>query len=158
MKDSPKTAKSSAPPQVSDTPETQLRTALALAIKRSPRSRAEIAEIMTALLERPADKPITVHIVNSWTSETKDRVRFPAAWVPAFCAAAGDETVLLAFLFPKHKALLELKEGIEALRREIAALMPKADAVAQELSLRANPIRQRLRGLRQYLQAPEEMK
>lgn len=117
--------------------EAQLRSALTLAIRRSPRSRAQIAEIMTTLLNRATDKPITIHIVNSWTSETKDRVRFPAAWVPAFCAAARDETVLLAFLFPEHKALLELKQGIETLRCDIAALLPKADAVARELSLRA---------------------
>ncbi len=93
---------------------------------------------MTALLKRPAEKPITVHIVNSWTSETKARVRFPAIWIPAFCAAVGDETVLLACLFPEQQVLVELSQGIEAMRREIAELLPKAEAVAQALSLRVN--------------------
>ncbi len=103
--------------------EARFRAALALAIRRSPRSRAQIAETMTALLERPADKLITVHIVNSWTSETKDRVRFPAAWIPAFCAAAGDDTVMPSFLFPEQRARLELRRELGTLRCKIDALL-----------------------------------
>lgn len=118
---------SSAPHDASDvalaSPEARFRSALALAIKRSPMSRAQIAEAMTLLLRRPETNPITIHIVNSWTSETKDRVRLPAAWIPAFCAAAMDDTVLPAFLFPDHRARLELTRDLEALRREITALL-----------------------------------
>ena len=106
-----------------DTAEAKLRSALALALKCSPVSRQQIADSMNRLLGRPPERPITINVVNSWVSETKERVRFPAAWIPAFCAAVMDDSVQLALLSPEHRARLEIKKDLETLRRAITTLL-----------------------------------
>jgi hypothetical protein len=78
---------------------------------------------MNRLLGRPPERPITINVVNSWVSETKERVRFPAAWIPAFCAAVMDDSVQLALLSPEHRARLEIKKDLETLRRAITTLL-----------------------------------
>lgn len=64
----------------------RLRAAVAAAIKESPRTREQIAERMTAEL----GVTVTVAQLNAWTAESKGGThRFPASYLPAFCAAAG---------------------------------------------------------------------
>jgi hypothetical protein len=110
---------SGAPAAVLDDPETRLRSALAVAIKLSPRSRQEIAEAM----EKALGRPITLSILNSWTSRTKKRVKFPAAWVRTFSDAAMNDTLQLALLSPEHRTRLEIKKDLESLRSAITALL-----------------------------------
>jgi len=97
----------------------KLRSAIVRAIRSSPRSRQQIAEAMSQIL----GQPISVHLINSWTAETKKRVRFPAAWIPAFCEAAMDDAPRLALLSAEHRARLRIKEELAELRSMIATLL-----------------------------------
>jgi hypothetical protein len=78
---------------------------------------------MNRLLDRPPKALITLHQVNAWTSATKERVRFPAAWIPAFCEAAMTDIPQLALLSPEHCTRLEIKKDLESLRNAITALL-----------------------------------
>jgi hypothetical protein len=92
-------------------------------MKNSPNSRQQIADAMNRLLGRRPEHPITIHIVNSWVSETKERVKFPAAWIPSFCAAVMDDSPQLALLSPEHRARLEMKKDLQTLRGAITTLL-----------------------------------
>ena len=60
------------------------------AIKRSNKSREQIAEDMSRLLAIP----VTARMISSFTAESKELHRWPGAWDRAFCAAVGDDTSL----------------------------------------------------------------
>lgn len=59
------------------------------AFGRDKKSRAKVAAEMSRLLNRP----VTIRILDNFIAKKKIH-RFPAAWVPAFCAATGDQTLL----------------------------------------------------------------
>jgi hypothetical protein len=103
-------------------PEAHLRSALAAAIRSSRFSRGEIAERLTRLLRRPPEHPITTYIIDSWTSETKERVKFPAAWAAAFSLAVENDRLQLALLTPPLRSRLEIKKDLESLRCAITSL------------------------------------
>lgn len=100
-----------------------VRQAISSAIHACSKSREQIADNMSALL----GTRVTVHMLNSYSSEAKQLNRFPAAWDRAFCRATGDDTLLicrvqLAGLFvitPTEKELLDL--GRELLKQKRAA-------------------------------------
>jgi hypothetical protein len=116
----PKSEQSLAPiSSILDDPEARLRLALTRAIRLSCRSRQQIADTMSELLGRR----ISLNAVNTWTNRTKTRVRFPAAWIPAFCEAAMTDIPQLALLSAKHRTRLEIKKDLESLRSAITALL-----------------------------------
>lgn len=63
-----------------------LRAAVTAAIKKSAKSRLQIADEMSLSL----GAPITERMLNSFTAESKEKHRFPLAWAVAFCQSAGD--------------------------------------------------------------------
>lgn len=70
--------------------DAQLRLALSEALRCAPGSRFEVAARMSELM----GVEVTKWQLDSWTAESKEGHRFPAAYLPAFCAAAGSWDVL----------------------------------------------------------------
>ncbi len=102
---------------------TKLRAALSAAIKRSPLSRHLIAGKMSDLM----DRDITKAMLDSWTADSKDAWKFPAEYIPAFCLATED-TSLLELICSECKCLLVKTE--DQLRLELGNI------VEQEIALR----------------------
>ncbi len=67
-----------------------VREVITNAIKRSTKSREEIAEEMSRLLA----VSVTERMITAFTSESKELHRWPGAWDRAFCAAVGDDSLL----------------------------------------------------------------
>lgn len=68
-----------------------VRFTLIQSIKKSGKSRAEIAETMSFLLGRQ----VTEAMLNAFTAESRGDRRFPAEYDRAFCAATGDNTLMV---------------------------------------------------------------
>ena len=102
---------------------TKLRAALSAAIKRSPLSRHLIAGKMSDLM----DRDITKAMLDSWTADSKDAWKFPAEYIPAFCLATED-TSLLELICSECKCLIVKTE--DQLRLELGNI------VEQEIALR----------------------
>lgn len=102
---------------------TKLRAALSAAIKRSPLSRHLIAGKMSDLM----DRDITKAMLDSWTADSKDAWKFPAEYIPAFCLATED-TSILELICSECKCLLVKTE--DQLRLELGNI------VEQEIALR----------------------
>lgn len=70
--------------------ESMVRAVVTDAIKRSGKSREQIAEEMSRLLAIA----VTARMVTAFTSESKELHRWPGAWDRAFCAAVNDTRLL----------------------------------------------------------------
>lgn len=70
--------------------DAMIRATLTDAIKRCPKKREQIAEEMTACVGRE----ITAAMLNSFTAESHESHRWPAAWTRAFCQITGDWRLL----------------------------------------------------------------
>lgn len=66
--------------------DARLRDSLTAAIKSTNCKRYEISGQMSELL----GTEITESMLNSWTADSKEGHRFPAAYIPAFCRATGN--------------------------------------------------------------------
>lgn len=88
--------------------ERNVRAILSAAIKASGKKRDAIAAEMSEGLGRD----VTGSMIRDFTrGASKNRnVRFPAAWVPAFCNATGSDALLRFLLSPEMTAALELGE------------------------------------------------
>lgn len=95
--------------------DTTFREAISEALKRCPRSRWEVAGRMSEL----TGTDISKSMLDSWTSEAKEKHRFPAIFLPAFCEAAGCSEPLK--LLGRLVGVFVLP-GPEALRAEIRKL------------------------------------
>lgn len=67
-----------------------IRSIVADAIRKSSKSRAQIAEEMTYLVGRE----ITERMLNGFTADSRDDYRWPAELDRAFCEATGDDRLL----------------------------------------------------------------
>ncbi|MDR5730589.1 MAG: hypothetical protein RB191_24535 [Terriglobia bacterium] len=67
-----------------------IRAAISSSIRACVLSREQIAERMTALLQ----VRVTAKMLDSYSAESMQANRFPAAWLRAFCQAVGTESVL----------------------------------------------------------------
>lgn len=67
-----------------------VRGVITASIKRSRKSREEIADRMAILL----GVAVTARMLTSFTAESKELHRWPGAWDRAFCEATGDDTLL----------------------------------------------------------------
>lgn len=67
-----------------------VRAMLAAAIKKSDKSREQIAEIMSRL----TGTEVTVRRLNAFTANSREDFRFPLELARAFCMAVGDFTLL----------------------------------------------------------------
>ncbi len=97
-----------------------LRATITEAIRRSPKTRDQVADEMTLLLGRP----VTVRILNAFTSESNEQHRFPLAWTVALSLTLDDWSLLRLvaeragfFLIEAwQKPVLELGERMVATR------------------------------------------
>jgi hypothetical protein len=67
-----------------------VREVITESIKRSGKSREQIAEEMT----RTLGIPVTARMITSFTSESKELHRWPGAWDRSFCMAVSDTRLL----------------------------------------------------------------
>jgi len=104
----------------------QLRTELSEGLRKSGLSRYEVAGRMSELI----DIEITKSQLDSWTAESKEFHRFPAEYLPAFCAVTSHKEPmrLMARLIQCH-----LLESEEALLAELGRInQAKRDLARQE--------------------------
>lgn len=101
----------------------RLREELSLGLKRSPQSRYQIAARMSEL----TGMEISKSQLDSWTAESKENHRFPAAYLPAFCEATGDKEplkfmaeMLNCYLIESHDALLTELGRIKQTKESLA--------------------------------------
>ena len=113
--------------------EILLRELLIDAIRKSDKSRDQIADEMSLLLHTR----VTRRALDLYTAESADQNRFPMQYARAFCKATGDDALLRALpelaglqvIGAEEQALMEL--GREFLRQKDAA----AKIVALEAKL-----------------------
>jgi hypothetical protein len=70
--------------------DARLRAALSEELRRFQGDRFEVAARMSRLI----GAEVTKFQLDSWTAESKEGHRFPAAYLPAFCCAVGSYRVL----------------------------------------------------------------
>lgn len=98
--------------------DASVRALVTEVIRRSPKSREQLAEEMTVLLARP----VTARMLYAWTAYSSEVHRFPLAYARAFCQASGDyrliallvERLGLAVIDGDQARLLELAERLLA--------------------------------------------
>jgi len=71
-----------------------VRETITDSIKRSGKSREQIADEMT----RTLGLQVTSRMITSFTSESKELHRWPGAWDRAFCAAVNDNRLLFCLV------------------------------------------------------------
>jgi hypothetical protein len=125
------------------TTDTVLRQLLSEAVRHSSKSRMQIASEMTQLIGRP----ITINMLNAYTSLAKEPVRFPAAFINAFCQVVDDDRVQRYLLSPRLRALLELGERKLAAEMSIRnTLQHLIEGTSREAGVDAAPATPRLGG------------
>lgn len=85
----------------------EIRRALRVAIRRSAKSREQIAEELRVV----HGLRVSVHILNNWTGDSKRERRVPAEAVPALCAVLGDGSLQKLLLSDDQRGKLELGEA-----------------------------------------------
>lgn len=106
--------------QISDSALRKLVTEM---IRGCPKKREQIAEELSQRL----GQHITVHILNSYTSESNKSSRFPALWLEAFSEIVGDDRLERYVLSQRNREVLEFGEVAQkvltsAARKGLAAL------------------------------------
>jgi hypothetical protein len=112
--------------------DSAVRGILVDAIRRSKKSREQIAEDMTYLVARS----VTKTMLDCWTSETKEH-QIPVRHLPAFCQSTGDNRALrlladragMVLITPAEAQLIEVARRLEAKRRADADLEATTDRV-----------------------------
>ena len=109
-----------------------VRTVFAEALRRCSKSRDQIADEMSAITVRK----ITKQMLNGYAAPSKEAARFPAAFIPAFCKATGDDRLLRLLLTPQILALIEIVEHeITAAQQAREAQALRGRLVLQERAL-----------------------
>ena len=88
-------------------PAQTIRRLVKAAIDRCGKDRGEIA----VELAQQVRETVTSEMLNGWTSDTKRRLRFPAAFVPAFCEITGDDQLQRFLIGSRLGRLLSLGEA-----------------------------------------------
>jgi hypothetical protein len=83
-----------------------LRKLIADIIRKSPKKRQQIAEELSIRVGRR----ITVHMLNTYTSDSHKTSHFPAAWLPAFSEIMGDDRLERYVLSNRNREVLEFGE------------------------------------------------
>jgi serine/threonine protein phosphatase PrpC len=100
-----------------------VREVITDAIKRSVKSREQIAEEMS----RTLGVTVTARMITSFTSESKELHRWPGAWDRAFCVAVGDTRLLFCrveaagYLVIDKTGVALLELGAEYLKQKRAS-------------------------------------
>ena len=109
-------------------PETKIRELVAGILKRSRKSRADIADQLTAL----AGLPVTVNMLNDWCSLGKKGLRFPLSLAAPFCEVTGTNDLLLAAMGEPLRRRVMLGHRALELRTLLVAMNDEAAILAQE--------------------------
>lgn len=100
-----------------------IRSLVARVIHESSKSRAQIVEEMSALL----GQRISIFMLNDFSAGSKKQVRFPLAYVEAFCRVVGDDRLRRLALDDRMNRLLDLGERVLAASRNIRTLIDADD-------------------------------
>lgn len=96
--------------------DSQLRSLLSAAIKRSPLKREVIAEELTNRL----GIRVTLAMLNDYTATNRKAVRFPLLFSAALCEVLDDDSIGLFGVRPRIRRLVEFAEaelqGIRSMR------------------------------------------
>lgn len=110
---------------------TRLREELSRGLKQSSYSRYEVASRMSEAL----GVEVTKSQLDSWTAESKEQHRFPAEYLPAFCAVTGYKQPLQMMAEMIHCYLLESEEAL-------LAELGKIDQQEKELARKKKAVRE----------------
>jgi hypothetical protein len=91
----------------------EVRCLLTEMMKRSRKTHADIAAEMTQRLGRPVTKTMLDDF--SRTDAPEREVRFPAAWVSAFCEATGFDELARLVMGERLRGFVELGERVSAM-------------------------------------------
>lgn len=101
-----------------------IREMVSEALKRTEKSRYQVAAEMSRLLGRE----ITKAMLDSWSAESKENHRFPVAYLTAFEVATGDKAILRllcemagGFFIAGEDALYTELGKIDQMKRDLAA-------------------------------------
>jgi hypothetical protein len=111
----------------------RLRNELSEGLKQSMLSRYEVAAKMSELLA----VEITKSQLDSWTAESKEYHRFPAEYLPAFCAVTGYKEPLQIMARLVQCYLIESEEAL-------LAELGRIDQVKRDLTKREKAVREYL--------------
>lgn len=103
----------------------QFREAISLDLKGCTLSRYGVAARMSELTGQEISKAM----LDAWTAESKENHRFPAIFLPAFCAATGQTRAMQLACRASGSFLLP---GGDALRAEIRRLDEEIEKKQQE--------------------------
>jgi len=106
----------------------EFRHAVSEALKRSPRSRYEIAAQMSQLLGVEVSKAQ----LDSWSAESRSEWRFPAEYLAAFEAACGSFSLLELLA---RKRGFRLIQGDEVRQAEIGRLESLKGEICQKIKI-----------------------
>jgi hypothetical protein len=109
--------------------ELAFRRTLADAMKRSGKSRMQIAHEMSESLGRAIGKNILDDCVRS---RKKGRMtRFPAAWVAALCEVLGSDQLAVAVMPQRLRELAELGHRVDEAKSLFRTITTQIDALAR---------------------------
>ena len=117
-----------------------LRQLISEAISNSLKSREQIADEMSYLI---GSARITTPMLNCYTAESKEKHRFPLAFLPAFCQVTGDRRALECVARLAGAAVLDPAEQELA---ELGALVVASEAGARDVEAR----KQRILSMRRH--------
>ncbi len=84
----------------------ELRRIITHAIRHSPKKREQVA----AEMEELVGQRVTRFMLGDFSSPGKQPVRFPAAWIEAFCRVTGDDELQRFAAGPRLRGLIEFAE------------------------------------------------
>lgn len=114
-----------------------LRGMVSEALKHTRLSRYEVAAKMSSLMGRE----ITKSMIDSWSAESKENHRFPIVYLPAFCEATGDKSIIRLIA---EKTGGYFIEGEDALYTELG----KLERMKKELNEKEKLLKQMLERMR----------
>ena len=95
-----------------------LREILSDSIRRSGKSREDVATLMSQL----SGTTVSVNALNNFCAPGRETGRMPAILLPAFCRAVGDDRALRFLIGEELLRILELGEAAAALLGKPSAL------------------------------------
>ncbi len=98
--------------------DSMIRKIVSEVMHHSTKSRAQIAEEMSRLVH----VEVTANMLNGYAASSKTGVRFPAAFINAFCQVTGDDQLQRLLLSPV------LRKKVEIVERELTADQEKRKA------------------------------
>ena len=102
--------------------DAEIRACLVRSLRRSPKSRAQVADAMQAV----SGIHVSLRMIDCWTSPCR-QIRIPAIFVAPFCMATADDSLLRLLLGPRLLCALELGErAADFLRAIVCRPRPKS--------------------------------